>query len=392
MKPVIQSLTLKGFRSFDLEKVELENPTFLVGPNAAGKSNLVDALAFLREAMRQPLDEVIRRRGGMTELLHKAGDRRGFSLNVRLGGRGLKGAHYSIEIRSSDERSFEVAKEQCRVVTQDGEHWFERNRKEFRSNVQGLRPHLDPHWLILPLLGGDELFRAVFGRLHPLTVFRRQLDNIRRPQKLERLDRLSSDWSSAANVVQYLKENRPSDLERISEILSAVTPLPTRVNSRIDGGMVSLEFEHVYPDGSTAELDALQMSEGTLQALGILLAVFQRPLAGGTLMVFEEPETNIHPGALSVITDLLHAASEKSQILVTTHSPELLDAKWIEDRHIRIIYWEGYSSHVSKVGKASRETLREGLMRAGELLRSSVLDAPPVQRSDPDGQLFEVLG
>src|SRR6185436_14275649 len=72
MKPVIRSLTLNGFRSFESERVEFDNPTFLVGRNAAGKSNLVDALAFLQEAVRQPLDEVIRRRGGISSIVHRA--------------------------------------------------------------------------------------------------------------------------------------------------------------------------------------------------------------------------------------------------------------------------------------------------------------------------------
>lgn len=391
MKPVIRSLTLNGFRSFESERIEFDNPTFLVGRNAAGKSNLVDALAFLQEAVRQPLDEVIRRRGGISSIVHRAEprDKQSFGLRVDLGGRGVSKAHYSVEIRVVEDDSFEVINEQCSIFSREGQHWFTRGRRSFDSDVEGLQPLLDPKGLVLPLIGADKRFQPIFSNLYYMTVFKMQVDRMRIPQKAQRHDRLLPHWSNAANVLQDLAEKSPGSLERIGEILSTLTPVPTRVRPRIQGGMVSLEFEQEYPDGSMTSFDALDMSDGTLQVLGLLLAVFQR--FSGSLMVFEEPEVHIHPGALSVVTDLLQSAGEKNQILVTTHSPELLDAKWITDRHLRIVYWESKASRVSEIGKASRETLQEHLMGAGELLRSNVLDKPPLQRVEPAVHLFEAI-
>jgi predicted ATPase len=393
MKPAIRSLTLKGFRSFDLERIEFDNPTFLVGQNAAGKSNLVDALAFLREAMRHPLEEVIRRRGGMSSLIHRAGPvrRSSFGLRVEVGGRGSWDAFYSMEIRADDEHSFEVIHEQCKITLSNGQHWFNRNRRSFSSNLN-IQPEADPRALILPLLGlHDKRFRTVFGLLYHMTVFKPEMDLMRRPQKAEKHGRLFSNWSNAVNVLLSLAEKSPEVVERISEVLSAVNPVPTSVRPRAQGGMASLEFEQQNEDGSRTAYDATEVADGTLQLLGLSLAVFQRPVPIRTLMVFEEPESHTFPGALSVVTDLLNAASDENQVLVTTHSPELLDMKWITDRHLRIVYWDANASRVSKLGKASREALSEGLMGAGELLRSSVLDEPPVHRIVPDVQLFEAL-
>ena len=70
MEPVIRKLTIQGFRSFRSEVVEFDNPTFLVGCNGSGKSNLVDALAFLSEAMTTRLTEVFSRRGGGRVVCH----------------------------------------------------------------------------------------------------------------------------------------------------------------------------------------------------------------------------------------------------------------------------------------------------------------------------------
>ena len=61
------------------------------------------------------------------------------------------------------------------------------------------------------------------------------------------------------------------------------------------------------------------------------------------------------------------------QVVVTTHSPDILDAKWIEDRHLRIVQWETGKTGISSVSPAVRQALGEHLMGAGELLRANAL-------------------
>lgn len=124
------------------------------------------------------------------------------------------------------------------------------------------------------------------------------------------------------------------------------------------------------------------MSDGTLRALAMLLAVYQEPLP--SLLMIEEPEASMHPGSLGAIGDIIRAAALRTQVVATTHSPELLDAKWVEDRHLRIVYWHAGSTHVGPVESVSRQALREHLFGAGELLRANALepalggDAAPV--------------
>jgi predicted ATPase len=115
------------------------------------------------------------------------------------------------------------------------------------------------------------------------------------------------------------------------------------------------------------------MSDGTLRALGMILAVFQtsRP----SLLLIEEPETGIHPGALGAIMDLIHHASTIMQVVVTTHSPDLLDAKWIEDRHLRVVTREHGASRVRPISEGSRRILQKHLMGVGEMFRSNALQA-----------------
>lgn len=137
-----------------------------------------------------------------------------------------------------------------------------------------------------------------------------------------------------------------------------------------------------WGDDQNLNFEATCMSDGTLRALAMLLAVYQEPLP--SLLMIEEPEASMHPGALGAIGDIIRAAALRTQVVVTTHSPELLDAKWVEDRHLRIVYWHAGSTHVGPVESVSRQALRERLFGAGELLRANALeptlggDAAPV--------------
>jgi len=132
------------------------------------------------------------------------------------------------------------------------------------------------------------------------------------------------------------------------------------------------------------------MSDETLRALGILAAVYQR--SAPSLIAIEEPETTIYPGALGVILDMLHQASSRTQVIVTTHSPDVLDADWLEEQHIRIVTWQDGATRVMPLSTGSREALREHLMSAGELLRSNALQGiPPEADMTHWSDLFEDL-
>jgi predicted ATPase len=109
-----------------------------------------------------------------------------------------------------------------------------------------------------------------------------------------------------------------------------------------------------------------------------------------SLIAVEEPEANLHPGALESVLDLLYHASSHMQVVVTTHSPELLDAKWITDRHLRLVEWSEGATRVSTLSDASRKALQGHLMGAGEQLRSNALEAAPLFEAElAQDNLFE---
>jgi|SRR3990172_9083697 len=382
MLPTITKLIIKRFRSIPSEHhVEFDNPTFLVGRNGSGKSNLVDALAFFAEAMVSPLQAVFDKRGGISVVRNRTSGQ-SYPPNLGLGvvfgplNGGYAGGRYAFEVKALKNYGFEVVREQCEVVAADGSSfWFER-KKKFETNVKGLEPSLDPASLGLPVVGGDARFAPVVRALGGIRVNSIEPGKLREMQDPDSGTSLRPDGSNAASVLQEIERQSPDDVERICEILSTIVPNTKRVHTKKHGNKLSLEFTQEWGDNKRLRFEAFNMSDGTLRALGLLAAVYQRPAP--SLLAVEEPEATIHPGAIGAILDLLRHASKKMQVIVTTHSPEVLDADWIEDRHLRIVDWREGATRIAPLSDASREALRQHLMGAGELLRSNALEPAPL--------------
>jgi predicted ATPase len=137
------------------------------------------------------------------------------------------------------------------------------------------------------------------------------------------------------------------------------------------GRQFAFRFKQQWDPQKLMLFDAFNMSDGTLRTLGILLAVYQKP--SPSLVVIEEPELTIHPGALSAILDVLRFASEGMQVMATTHSADLLDAKWLTDENLRVVSWQEGATRIAQLGDMPRTALRRHLMGAGELMRSNAL-------------------
>jgi predicted ATPase len=204
---------------------------------------------------------------------------------------------------------------------------------------------------------------------------------------------LSRNGSNTASVLKDIQRRHPDRFSRISRILELIVPKTLKVGTIKHGKKLSLEFTQDFGTKQPLKLEAFNMSDGTLRAVGLLAAVYQQP--DPTLIVIEEPEATIHPGALRAILDLLLDASKRMQVVITTHSPELLDAKWITDVHLRIAHWQAGATRITRLSDMPRQALQQHLMGAGELLRSNALDAPPTDhamfQSEFQPTLFESI-
>lgn len=136
------------------------------------------------------------------------------------------------------------------------------------------------------------------------------------------------------------------------------------------------------------------MSDGTLRALGVLVALFQNAgggEAGRQFVGIEEPEVALHPAAAGVLIDSFRDAAEHVQIVVTSHSPDLLDDNAISDDSILAVVADDGETRIGPLDEVSRSALRDDLYTAGELLRMNQLDPDPAVANLKPSQL-ELFG
>ena len=399
MKPFVRQLVLKGFRSIPAARIEFDNPTILVGRNASGKSNVVSAFSFLADAMSMPLLTVFDRAGGFASVRNRSsggGRPPNLAMRIDFGERTKrerrKHGFYAFEIRANQAHHFSVLREQCVLYEGKKRSWFDREGKRFDSNVDGLHPSIDTSSLALPVIGGAKAFNRVWRALSRMRRYSIEPGKLRGMQEPDAGVALLPDGANAASVLERIESRRRDDFERLSSFLEAIVPNTRGISVNRYGKNLSLEITQTWGEDAPKALrfEGFDMSDGTLRAIGLLAAVFQRPAP--MLIAVEEPEATIHPGALGAVLDLLWEASERMQVVVTTHSPELLDRKEIADRHLRMIEWSEGVTWAGPVSDANRRALREGLTEAGGLLRANALEATPcsqdnVNRSD----LFEDL-
>ena len=395
--PILGRLVFQRFRSLPSEQVTFDNPTFVAGQNGSGKSNFADALAFLAEAMTSPLQAVLERRGGLSAVAHRSSARGrpsnlGLAVELMNPDESTAAARYGFELRARRGYGFQVAREKCTVWKLDGSReWFYRSPRYHRgwdSSATSLKPALERNALALPLVGGDARFQAIVRFLSGMWTYRIEPTTLRAMQDPDGGVRLHSDGSNAASVLREIQRQSKGDWERIRELLDRVVPGTLGVRPKKHGNKLTLEFTQDWGKSEPVKFEAFSMSDGTLRVLGLLTAIFQRPAP--SLLVIEEPEATMHPGALGSILDVLRHAARFMQVVVTTHSPEILDAKWIEDRHLRIASWNKGATRISPVSDAAQTALSEHLMGAGELLRSNALTPnEPPDTALPQYKLFE---
>jgi len=173
-----------------------------------------------------------------------------------------------------------------------------------------------------------------------------------------------------ANYLQTMKQI-VSNLQDLSARRKIVESL-----KRINDGIVSVELDHLQsPQNAivghqfhdrTLGLNLAQESEGFRRFFAHLLALYQRPPK--LLLLFEHPEDGIHPGALSLLADEFNVAPDegRGQVLLTTHSPGLLDN--FDADSIRVVQREGFQTKIGPLATEQRESLIEELLQPGELL------------------------
>ena len=382
-------IALRNYKSIAACDVQLAPLSFLVGPNGCGKSNFLDALRFVAEALRFSLDHALRDRGGIQEVRRRSGghpNHFGIRLDLQLP-RAV--GWYAFRVAAKPGGRYSVQREECFVLGADGHGSYKvADGKVIDSTIPN-PPACTSDRLYLVNMSGFDVFRQVYDALSGMGFYNLNPDAIRDLQAPDPGDLLNRDGSNLASVLANLG-SRKTDVE---EYLAAITPGVTGVDSRTMGTKLTLDFRHEVRGAKHPwRFLASNMSDGTLRALGVLVALFQgngETMERRHLVGIEEPESALHPAAVGVLIDSLTDASQLAQVVVTSHSADLLDNDAIPDSSILAALSEHAETRIGPLDEAGRSALRDHLFTAGELLRMDQLHPDPERSAPRQLDLFE---
>ena len=393
----IRDLRLDGLLSFapGAEAFELRDLNVLIGPNGSGKSNLIEALELL-SATPHDFAATVRDGGGPAEWLWKGGEAarpaeieavlesgapRGRPLRYRLT---FTAVQSRLEIL--DEAVEEAERDPGRPDAPDVYFYYrfqdgrpvlnvrdhagdmvERRlqREDLLPDQSVLAQRKDPeHYPEVTwagrTLGAIHTFREwTFGRYAPL----------RQPQPADLPeDRLLPDSRNLALVLNQIEH---AGEIRLNQLLRQFFPRFERMSTRVSGGTVQF---YLHESGFRAPIPATRLSDGTIRFIAIL-AILLSP-SPPPLVCIEEPELGLHPDAVALLADLLVDASERTQLVVTTHSDALVSALTNQPDAIVACERPGAGTVLRRLDPERLATWLEDY-RLGDLWRMGELGANP---------------
>jgi predicted ATPase len=374
----LTKVSLRNYKSIAACQVELGDLTFLVGPNGSGKSNFLDAIRFVADSLNTSLDHALRDRGTIKEVRRRSGGHQNhFAIRLEFhlptGGRG----HFSFRIGAKQNGGFEVQNEECRLLGANGllgeAHYHIAGGRLIKTSASVAPPVVTDRLFLVAASGLPE-FRPAYDALSRMAFYNLSPEKIRAMQKPDAGELLDRDGGNSASV--FAKLPVPAQAE-INAYLSRIVPGVSGVDPKTLGSQETLEFrQHVKGAKNAWRFLATSMSDGTLRAFGVLLALFQSLERNGHAPKFvglEEPEVALHPAAAGVLLDGLKQASTWTQVAVTSHSPDLLDHPGIPADSILAVESVDGVTHLGSLDEAGRTVLAKKLFTPGELLRVNQL-------------------
>ena len=363
---MVQRLILRNFRSLKEVDIELRPLNIVVGANASGKTNLVQAFRFLRDIAKHGLENAVALQGGPEYLtnLNSPGERechieivftpritlRRVSTDRSQQNIKVDEVRHSITIRTIRKtNSAKIVQERLEIrymVSEADTANLIITREGRMARLEALPPTLPdillpkrPFWLsgrrfevdqsaslmqLAPLLSGLPPFFYDEG----IAIYDFSPKLAKQAVPIASHLTLSADGANLPLIVQQILRS-PRGRERLLRLLRMVLPYIKQLLVTTPFGQhVSLQIQETYFDRRT--LPAALLSDGTVEVVALIVAMFFSPF-NPQLLIFEEPDRNLHPGVMSALMALFHEASENTQLLITTHNPALVRQADVSD-------------------------------------------------------------
>jgi len=378
---IISKISLKNWRNFETVEVNLTDRVFVVGPNAAGKSNFLDVFRFLRDIAlpRGGLQEAIIQRGGVKKIrCLSARNETNIGITVELKNPGEERFiwKYSIGIKLEQRGNREpyLAHEK---VWRNGETdpFIVRPNEEDKADPKRRTQ------TYLEQVSANAEFRKIADFFQQIEYLHMVPQLIKYPEAF-RGKKLSGDpfgmdfLESVAKTSQKTREGR---LKKIDRALALVVPhfreLAYKPDESTGVPHLQVKFEHWRGIPSNQRED--QFSDGTLRLIGLLWSL----LSGESMLLLEEPELSLHSGIVAQLAPLIHrlqkTKSGKRQVILSTHSEALLRHGSIAPEEVLMLVPGAGGS--TEIQPASTDDRIADLMSGGMNLAEAVLPRTEAQ-------------
>lgn len=390
---MLTRVEIDNYKSIGHTDLTFSEETVVVGPNGVGKSNLLDAIHFLRDATVEGLDHAVTKRHGITSI-RRWSKTRPYNIILKLHFcSGEDRGYYRVVISSSggefsilEEEAFwhgtnpmrpqadgKPVKEDFRFVRKNGKApEFDIPNNPFALNYRYTPPQAE---LAISQMGrsGSSAYSLFFMGLHKelssCGAYSIYPNRIREPQSISNADVLADDGSNLASIIRQMRStSHRNSKESLTSAMRQVLPILSEIRIESAGGFFVPVFRVREADkGPSHDLNMSQLSDGTLRMLGMLTAFYQ-PMAPNRITL-EEPEQMIHPGLLPVLIesskDFL-ALNDDRQTFFTTHSPTFLD--FFEVENIISAQNIGGSTTFNAMAPRQIKLVKDRLFTSGELL------------------------
>ena len=381
-EPFINRVVINNYKSIAHCDVQLGALQFLVGRNGAGKSNFLDALAFVRDVLEfNNVEKAINARSWNIFHLREGEEELNLDMEIEFnlpnGAKGVFAFHIRREVSNHI-----VTEESCQIE-QDGktEEYKTQNGKLLSDDPRRFPPVASDRFYLQNMSAYDT-FRPLYDALQKIEIYNFVPQYIP-PVDIDSTSLLVSDGNNIAEAVSELTDDTK---DRIHEYLQLVVPDMCDFYSHGIGTEGKfLVFQH-----KAGEFSHKSMSDGTMRALCVLTALLQERKNGDNshpmLIGIEEPETGLHARATGVLLDAMMEAADMRQVIVATHSAEMLDDKDITTEQILPVELKGSETIIAPMGSITKDMLRKHMTTAGELLRQDKLKPEVISQLDKNNK------
>lgn len=336
----ISRLRLFNWKNFHECDVNISPRCFIIGANAAGKSNLLDAIRFLRDIARQGggLQNAVEQRGGVTKIRCLAARQR-TDIFIETELRDMESGElrwkYSLKIKNVGGGIMKNQAEVLEEIVYDAtkrENILRRSSNDEKEDTETLKyTHLEQ----ATVNGAFRAIRNAFSDVEYLNV----IPQLVRESGSTLLTSGKEDYygRNFLNRLSLLPERtRKSYLNRISKILSSVVPQLEELSFKKDDmGIPHIEARYKHWRKRGSKQDETVFSDGTLRLIGFLFAMSD----GNGIILLEEPEINLNSGIVEQMPEYIASIqrSRKRQVFVTTHSYEMLSNEGIRMSEVLVL-------------------------------------------------------